>query len=164
MICSLRRTGCRHLLAALAAACLVTAPPAAADPDFDDMAARAATVELTQRAFTHIREVGRERALADFNRADGGFVQGEAYVFCHDAGSRVLAHGGNPRLVGRDMSDTVDPDGRRPGHELTRIGLSEGEGWFEFRWPNPVTKRIQRRVAYIRKVDDATVCGSGYFR
>jgi signal transduction histidine kinase len=151
----------RSVLGVLAALALVAA---AEPPEPTEAELRAAAVSLTGRAVAHFRAVGRQRALAEFSDRSGAFVAGEAYVFCHAADGTVIAHGGNPALVGRNMMNARDPDGRRPTENLNRIALTEGAGWFEFRWPNPVTKRIQDRVAYILKVDDDTVCGSGYVR
>jgi cytochrome c len=118
---------------------------------------------LVERAVAHVHDVGRDKALADFSRPDGGFVDGALYVFCQDASGVVVAHGGNPRLVGRDMSDVRGPGGRMANVEINRLGLTKGGGWLEFRWPNPATKRIELKHAYVLKVDDRTVCGSGYY-
>jgi cytochrome c len=119
---------------------------------------------LAERAVTHIRDVGRERAFGDFSRPDGGFVDGELYVFCQDASGVVVAHGGNPKIVGQNMGDVRGPDGRMANAEINHLGLTEGSGWLEFRWPNPATKRIELKAAYVLKVDDHTVCGSGYYK
>lgn len=119
---------------------------------------------LAERAVAHIHDVGRDQAFADFSRPDGGFVDGELYVFCQDASGVVLAHGGNPNLVGRNMADVRGPDGRLANVEINHIGLTQGSGWLEFRWPNPATKRIELKAAYVLKVDNQTVCGSGYYK
>jgi len=119
---------------------------------------------LTERAVAHIHDVGREQAFADFTRPDRGFVDGELYIYCQDVSGVVLAHGGNPMLVGRNMADVRGPDGRLANVEINRLGLSKGSGWLEFRWPNPATRRIELKVAYVMKVDDRTVCGSGYYK
>jgi signal transduction histidine kinase len=119
---------------------------------------------LVERAVDHIRAVGRDRALADFNHPDGGFVDGELYVYCNDAAGTVIAHGGNPKLVGTNLLGWRDPDGKLPGAEMRRIAFTQGSGWLEFRWPNPATKRIELKAAYVLKVDDHTVCGSGYYK
>lgn len=125
----------------------------------------AAEVEaMAVNAVGHLRNVGREQAFTDFNRPTGGFVDGDLYVFCLDVGGTVIAHGGNPNIVGRDMSSVRDPDGRLPNAESIALGLSKGSGWLEYRWPNPVTKRIEPKVAFVLKVDDRTVCGSGYYK
>jgi signal transduction histidine kinase len=119
---------------------------------------------LAERAVAHIRAVGRDQAFADFSRPDGGFVDGELYIFCQDVSGVVVAHGGNPKLVGRNMADVRGPDGRLPNVEINQLGLTQGSGWLEFRWPNPATKRIELKAAYVLKVDDHTVCGSGYYK
>jgi signal transduction histidine kinase len=144
----------------LAALCLMSllAGPAVSAHDADDAQA------LAERAVAHIRQVGRAQAFADFSRPDGGFVDGDLYVYCQDADGTVVAHGGNPRLVGRNLAGVRDPDGHYPNDEINHLGLTQGSGWLEFRWPNPATRRIELKVAYVLKVDDHTVCGSGYYR
>ncbi len=119
---------------------------------------------LVERAVGHIRDVGRERALADLTRPDGGFIDGELYVYCDAADGTVIAHGGNPHLVGINLLDVRDPDGKLPNVEMRRIAFTEGSGWLTFRWPNPATKRIELKDAYVQKVDDNTMCGSGYYK
>ena len=119
---------------------------------------------LAERAIEHIKNVGREHAFSDFSRLDGGFVDGELYIFCLDRNGVVVAHGGNPKIVGRDMSHVRGPDGKLSNVESNRLGLTEGSGWLEYRWPNPATKRVELKVAYVLKVDDRTVCGSGYYK
>jgi cytochrome c len=119
---------------------------------------------LAERALAHIHDVGREQAFADFSRPDGGFVDGELYIFCQDASGVVVAHGGNPKIIGRNMSDVRGPDGRLSNVEINQLGLTKGSGWLEFRWPNPATKRIELKAAYVLKVDEHTVCGSGYYK
>ena len=112
----------------------------------------------------HIHDVGREQAFADFSRPDGGFVDGEFYIFCLDKSGINLAHGGNPKLVGLNMADVRGPDGRLSNVEINQLGLTQGSGWLEYRWPNPVTKRIELKSVYVLKVDDNTVCASGYYK
>jgi cytochrome c len=119
---------------------------------------------LIERGVAHIRAVGSLQAFADFDRPDGGFIDGELYVFCLDAGGVTVANGGNPHIVGHNTSDVHGADGRRMTMEIIRLGLSQGSGWLEYRWPNPATKRIELKAVYVLKVDDQTVCGSGYYK
>jgi cytochrome c len=136
---------------------VAAAKPAAADPADE---ARA----LVERAAEHIREYGRKQAFTDFSRHDGGFVDGELYVFCDDATGLVLAHGDNPKLVGKRLSGVRDAEGKLPTKELFEIGQTKGRGWLEYLWPNAETGRIQRKVTYVVRIDDQTVCASGYYK
>ena len=119
---------------------------------------------LVERAADYIREHGRQQAFADFSRPDGGFVDGDLYVFCQDASGVVLAHGGNPKIIGRNMSGVRGPDGRLSNVEINHLGLTQGSGWLEYLWPNPDAGRVQLKVSYVLRIDDHTVCGSGYYK
>jgi cytochrome c len=147
-----------HLAGTLAIALFtVAARPVAAEPADE---ARA----LVERASEHIREYGRKQAFADFSRRDGGFVKGELYVFCDDANGVVLAHGDNPKLVGKSLSGLRDAEGNLPAAELFRVGQTKGRGWVEYLWPNAANGWVQRKVTYVVRIDDQTVCASGYYK
>jgi cytochrome c len=118
---------------------------------------------LVERGFARIHDVGREQALADFSRPDGGFIDGELFIFCLDASGVVVASGGSPKVIGHNLADARGPDGRLAIVEVIQLGLSQGSGWLEYRWPNPANKRIELKTVYVLKVDDHTVCGSGYY-
>jgi cytochrome c len=130
--------------------------------------AMAATPEqakaFSERAAAHIEEVGEERAFADFTRKDGGFVDGELYVFCYDRKGLNKAHGGNPSFVGRNLLHIKDPDGTEPNYLIVKKGFEDGRGWVDFKWPNPVTKRIEDKSAYVIRTNDDVVCGVGYYK
>ena len=118
---------------------------------------------FSERAAAYIKEVGEEKAFAEFSRRDGRFVDGELYVFCYDRDGNNKAHGGNPSLVGRNLLHIKDPDGREPNSLIVRKGFDEGQGWVDFKWPNPATKRIQDKTAYVVRTNDV-VCGAGYYK
>jgi hypothetical protein len=119
---------------------------------------------FAERAVAHIRDVGREQAFADFTRPGGDYHDGELYVFCYASDGTNLAHGGNPAFVGKNLVHVKDPDGKLANAELIRTGLEQGAGWVDFRWPNPVSKKVEAKSAYVIRVDANTVCGSGYYK
>ena len=131
------------------------------------VAAMAATAEqakaFSERAALHIEQAGEEQAFADFTRRDGGFVDGELYVFCYDRRGMNKAHGGNPAFVGRNLLHIKDPDGAEPNAMIVNMGFEQGHGWVDFKWPNPVTKRIEQKSAYVIRTNDV-VCGVGYYK
>jgi cytochrome c len=119
---------------------------------------------LVERAADYIRAHGREQAFATFNRPDGGFVDGDLYVFCLDITGVELANGGNPKIVGKDLSSLRDSEGRMSTLDINRLGHTAGHGWYEYLWPNPAKGRIERKTTYVLQIDDHTVCASGYFK
>jgi cytochrome c len=131
-------------------------------------AARAATPEeakaLSERAAAYIAQVGEAKAFADFTRPDGGFVQGELYVFCYDREGISKAHGANPLFVGKKLLHIKDPDGKELVElAIVKTGFEQGRGWVDFKWPNPMTKTIQQKSAYVIRTNDV-VCGVGYYK
>ena len=131
------------------------------------IAAMAATPEqaraFSERAAAYIVEVGEDKAFAEFSRRDGSFVDGELYVFCYDRNGLNMAHGGNPSFVGRNLLHIKDPDGAEPNLLIVKMGFEQGRGWVDFKWPNPVTKRIEGKSAYVIRTNDVA-CGVGYYK
>jgi hypothetical protein len=118
---------------------------------------------LSERAAAHIVEFGEQKAFVDFARKDGGFAAGELYVFCYDRDGVVLAHGDNPSWVGRNLLHLKDPDGREPIVLGIDMAFEHGRGWIDFKWPNPATKKIERKSAYVIRTNDVA-CGVGYYK
>jgi cytochrome c len=130
------------------------------------LTAAAATPEqaqaLSERAAAYLGEVGVEKAFSAFTNKDGGFVDGELYVFCYNHYGVVMANGGSPSLVGRNLMHMKDTDGAEPTALGINMGFENGRGWINFKWPNPETKRIERKSAYVIRTADI-VCGVGYY-
>lgn len=118
---------------------------------------------LSERASAYIKQVGEDKAFSDFTRPDGGFTQGELYVFCYDHDGVNKAHGANAAFVGKNLLHIKDPDGKEVNSEIVKLGFEQGTGWIDFKWPNPVTKKIQQKSAYIMRTN-AVVCGVGYYK
>lgn len=135
----------------------VAAKPVAAEPA-DEVQA------LVERAAEYIGEHGQKQAFADFSRPDGGFVVGGLYIFCFDDAGIELAHGGNPKLIGKSFWATRDPEGKLTTVDMYRIAQTKGRGWYEYLWPNQATGRVAHKVAYVIRIDDKTVCASGYYK
>jgi len=122
------------------------------------------TKAFVERAVAHIKTVGEEKAFADFTRPDGGFVDGELYMFCYAPDGTNKAHGGNPTFVGKNLIGVKDPGGVAANAEIIKVGVTQGSGWVNFKWPNPLSKKVEAKSAYVVKISDQTVCGSGYYK
>ena len=89
-------------------------------------------------------------------------MRGELYIFAQDLKGTMIAHGFNPALVNKNNYDMKDPKGKFFVREMTDLANTKGEGWVEYYWENPMTKIIQLKRTYIKKVDDFFV-GCGVF-
>ncbi len=117
-------------------------------------------IVLVNQAVAHVKEVGKEKALADFSDNKGAFVKGELYVFAYSMQGTIIAHPANPKLIGKDMSEVKDSDGKLFTQEFLATINGSGKGWVDYSWTNPTTRKIQAKSSYVAKTSDFFVgCG-----
>jgi len=115
---------------------------------------------MVEKAVAFAKENGKEKAFAEISNPQGRFVEGELYVFAQGLDGTMLAHGANPRLVGQDHLELKDANGKQFVKELVEVVKTKGNGWVEYKWTNPVTKKAQDKVCYVQIVDDYFIgCG-----
>lgn len=115
---------------------------------------------LVTKAVNYLHANGKEKAFAEFDNPKGQFIDRDLYIFVIDASGKMLAHGTNPRLIGKTLNDLKDPDGKFIIKELIQVANTKGKGWVDYKWPNPVSKAIEPKSTYIEKVGDVLIaCG-----
>ena len=123
-------------------------------------APRDEAMALVSRAVAHIKEVGKQKALASFNDPKGPFVKGELYVFAYTLQGVIIAHPMNPKLVGKDMTEVKDSDGKYFTKDFIATVNGPGKGWVDYNWTNPVSKKIEAKSSYVARAGDIFVgCG-----
>ena len=80
-----------------------------------------------------------------------------------DSALQIRANGARPALVGKNLISLKDQDGKYLIQEMLAIANGPGRGWLTYKWPSPVTNKIEDRGAYIEKMDEYFV-GVGYDR
>jgi signal transduction histidine kinase len=84
----------------------------------------------------------------------------DLYIFVYSMNGQVLAHGGNPAMLGRQMLDAKDARGKEFVKERLSIASSKGKGWQDYMFLNPETKEVESKTSYIVKVEDCIIgCG-----
>ncbi|MBJ7313554.1 cache domain-containing protein [Rugamonas sp. CCM 8940] len=120
-------------------------------------------VAMVKKAGEFIKKNGKEKAFAEFNNPKGQFIQGDLYIFTFLANGDGIeqANGANPKLVGKNVSEMKDADGKFLIKDILAVGMSkEGKGWVDYKWPNPATGKIDAKRTYVERVDDVLVgCG-----
>ena len=116
---------------------------------------------LVKKAVAFLKANGKEKALEAITDPKGKFVSGDLYVFVYDLNGKCLAHGGNAKMVGKDLIDLRDADGKAFVQERIAIVKEKGKGWQNYKWTNPVTRLIENKTAYLELVDGVIVgCGA----
>ena len=107
---------------------------------------------MVDKALAHVKAVGPEKAYVDFNTPGNQFFDGELYIFAYDMQGKNLALGGNPKMTGRELIDMKSADGKPLIRDLIEIIKTKGSGWYDYKWANPETKKIQDKTSYIVKI------------
>lgn len=69
-----------------------------------------------------------------------------------DAKGVTLAHGANDKLVGKNMMELKDQNGKMFVHEITNLAATKGEGWVDYDWAHPVTKKVDGKSTYVKRI------------
>lgn len=119
---------------------------------------------MAKKAITAIK-ADRDKAYAAINdKNDKDFHNKDLYVFVAKASDGTLvAHGANTGLIGKDLSALKDVDGKLFLAEMTKLANEKGSGWVDYKWTNPVSKKIEQKSTYVEKSGDVYV-GVGIYK
>jgi cytochrome c len=126
---------------------LMANPVSAADPEITPQK----VVSLVEKSVQLIQEKGPEAAFPVLSDPEGEFVDGELYVFTYDMDGTIVQHL-RPRLVGKNMMNIKDKEGKCLACDFVRIAKEEGRGWSQYWWPKPGSREVSVKVSYIMKV------------
>jgi signal transduction histidine kinase len=118
---------------------------------------------MVDKAATLLAAEGKEKAFPIFDDPAGGFVDRDLYVFVLDFNGTTVAHGVNKALIGKSLINVKDADGKAFIKDIIQLANTSGEGWVDYKWPNPTTKKIEDKSSYVKKVGDVIV-GVGIYK
>jgi cytochrome c len=141
----------RRVLLALVSA-LLFATPAAADPPFGTREEAVAMVKRVQEKF---RKDGPEATFAAVSdKSVKEFHDRDLYPFIYDLKGVNVAHGARPILIGKNLISIKDQDGKYLIQEMIELAKDKGGGWIDYKWPHPMTNKIEDKTSYIEKMGD----------
>ncbi|MFA5914309.1 MAG: cache domain-containing protein [Burkholderiales bacterium] len=116
---------------------------------------------MVKKARAYMREQGTEKAFAEFSNPKGKFHDRDLYIYVYDKKGKNVAHGANPRLIGKDLIDLRDTDGVYIVKGLLEVA-QKGGGTLNFKFVNPVSKTVDPKIGYAEMEGDYMV-GSGVY-
>lgn len=115
---------------------------------------------MVHKAIAFMKTNGREKAYAEINNSRGQFIDRDLYVVVYDMNGRNLAHGGNAKMIGKDLIDMKDVDGKPYMKERIELIKAKGKGWQDYKFVNPVSKQIEQKSMYVEKFEEIIIgCG-----
>ncbi len=142
------------LLAAMALCCAAQASDAGASP--------AEATAMVKKGVAFIKANGRDKGYVEITSKTSQFKDRDLYLTVYGMDGTVRAHGANDRMVGKNLIDLKDVDGKAFVKERIDLATSKGTFWQDYKFTNPVSKKIEPKSMYCEKLEDAVVCGGIY--
>ena len=111
---------------------------------------REEAVAQVNAAVAHIKKVGTEKAVTEFN-AEERWKTGGMTVLVVDEKGIVHASSINAKLRGKTTLDLRDPNGKQFAKDAMTLASTKGEGWVEFQFLNPESRKVVDRVMFVKK-------------
>ncbi|HET7490442.1 MAG TPA: cache domain-containing protein [Bradyrhizobium sp.] len=130
----------------------------------DEYGTRDEAIAMVKRVADMFERAGADstfKAVSD--KSVSAFHDRDLYPFIYDLSGRCVAHGARPALIGKNLLDLKDQDGKYLIREMIRLASGPGSGWVNYKWPNPLNNRIEDKTSYIEKMGDYFV-GVGVYR
>lgn len=120
-------------------------------------------VAMVKRGVAFIKANGIDKGYSEITAKNPSFVDRDLYLVVYGLDGKCLAHGANPKQVGKDLIDLTDIDGKPFVKERVALVKDKPAGaWQEYKFTNPVSKKIEPKVMYCEKLGETAVCGGIY--
>jgi signal transduction histidine kinase len=109
---------------------------------------------MVEAAVAHVKKVGPEQAFKDFtDKSNKAWQKKDLYVMAYRNDGTCVGHGANDKLIGKNLMELKDPNGKPLIKELIAAAAKGGD-WVEYDWAHPQTKKIEGKVTYARKLEN----------
>jgi signal transduction histidine kinase len=120
-----------------------------------------AMVKRVQQMFAKDGADATFNAVSD--KSVAAFHDRDLYPFIYDMSGICVAHGARPALIGKNLFDLKDQDGKYLVREIIKIANGPGTGWVNYKWPNPLNNKIEDKASYIERMGNFLV-GVGVYQ
>ncbi|GAC1600186.1 MAG: cache domain-containing protein [Ramlibacter sp.] len=129
--------------------------------DADQATAKEAEA-MVKKAVAYMKANGKEKTLAEMNNKQGQFVDRDLYLSAFRLDGTNVAHGNNPKMVGKNLMDLKDSDGKDMVRDRLELGKTKASFWYDYKFVNPVHKKVEPKRAYCEMAEDLMICGGVY--
>jgi signal transduction histidine kinase len=127
-----------------------------------EYASKDEAIAMVKKAVAFVGKEGPEKAYAAFDKKGGDFTDRDLYVVVYGNNGKVLSHGANAKLIGKDMTEAQDVDGKYYVKERLALAAKKVEFWQDYKFTNPVTKKVEPKQMFCHPLPDTIVCGGVY--
>lgn len=115
-------------------------------------------IAMAEKGAAFMKAHGKQEMINRLGAKDPEFIQGPLYVDMRDLKTGiVLAHPVNPSIVGKDLTDVPDANGKRYRRDIIELAAKQGKGWVDYQYKNPASGKIEAKTTYILRIDDVVL-------
>jgi cytochrome c len=119
-------------------------------------------IAMVKKGVAFIKANGNEKGYAEITSKTSQFKLQDLYLVVYGLDGMVLAHGSNEKMVGRNLIDLKDVDGKAFVRERVEMGKAQPSFWQDYKFTNPENKKIEPKSMYCERLDATVVCGGIY--
>jgi cytochrome c len=117
---------------------------------------------MVKKGVAYIKAQGTEKGYAEISNKQGQFIDRDLYLVVYGLDGTVLAHGANDKMVGKNLIDLKDIDGKAFVKERVELAQTKNSFWQDYKFTDPVTRKIEPKTTYCERLDASVVCGGIY--
>jgi cytochrome c len=130
----------------------------------EDVGTRQEAMDMVRRVKALAGSEGLQAAVEAINSQRPEFKIKDLYPFIYTLEGISVAHGANVKMVGKSWITTKDQDGNYLIQTMVATASNpEGSGWVNYKWPHPITHKVQDKSAYIEKLGEDYFVGVGIY-
>ena len=126
----------------------------------EERATEAEAEAMVHKAVAFYKKNGKAKTAGELSKSPGPFVDRDLYVSLYTLDGVLLAHI-NPKIIGKNLMELRDPDGKPFVKERMEAARTTAKGWQDYKFFNPVSKKIEPKRMYWERHDDLVfACGA----
>jgi cytochrome c len=119
-------------------------------------------VAMVKKGVSFIKAQGKDKGYSEISNKAGQFKDRDLYLVVYGLDGVVRAHGSNEKMIGKNLIDLKDVDGKAFVKERVELASAKGTFWQDYKFTNPQTRKIEPKSMYCEKSEDSVVCGGIY--
>ena len=113
-------------------------------------------VALAEKGAQFMKAKGKDEMIRRINARDPAFNHGQLYLAMRDLKGITLAHP-TTALIGKDLLDVPDADGKLFRHQMVEIANGTGRGWVDYKFRNPASGKVEAKTTYVLRAGDVAL-------
>lgn len=125
-------------------------------------ATKAEAEAMVKKGVATLKSSDKEKVYSDISAKNGPFTVRDLYLVVYRMDGTVLAHGANTKMIGKNLIDLKDIDGKAFVKERVDLAAKNATFWQKYKFVNPESKKIEPKQMYCERLEDTIVCGGIY--